>query len=128
MAKRKLEKPVERSEYGVDRRTFIIAWESSDTTDEVYEKLAAASRALSLEPMPLPIILARAAGYRRSGLDLKKFKPGRRPDAEDLKSAQELLADIRAKQAPTPKVDKALVDAVVEELIRRLRGTTMSLN
>lgn len=118
-----------RSENGIDRDTFVVTWESSESTDECLEKLAAISREGGFEPMTKPVMLARASGYRSDGIKIKKYKPGRKPVNTDeaVASINEVLARLRASrptQADAPreasKVDPALVDAVIREIARRL--------
>lgn len=111
-----------RPDYGIDRRTFIIAWESSDTADQVVDRLAAVSKELNLAPMPKPVILARASGYRSQGLNLKKYPPGRRPGS-DVGTDNELVTRIRAeKTGVLSGLEGELVERVIAEVIRRLAG------
>lgn len=62
-----------RAEYGVSQEAFVIAWQSSSTVDEVFEKLKVYSQSLGHDAMPRPVILARASSYRQSGIALKKM-------------------------------------------------------
>lgn len=55
-----------RREYNVSPEEFIRVWESSETSDEVAKRLK----------MPKPIVNARAAGYRKNGVRLKKMRRG----------------------------------------------------
>jgi hypothetical protein len=107
----------ERTDYGIDRDTFITAWESNDYIEDVHEELAKLSRERGLEPMPKAIILSRASQYRRAGIDLKKYPTGRRPT--DVDAANELVARLRAKRGSSEGQNE-LVDLVIEEIIRRL--------
>lgn len=91
-----------KTDYGIDRNTFIYAWETSATTDEVHAKLAEASKKQNLPIMPKPIILARANEYRQSGYDLKKFKPGRKVSPKDVEDLNRWIAEIRAGSAAPP--------------------------
>ncbi len=62
-----------RAEYGVSQEAFVIAWQSSGSVDEVFEKLQVYSASLGHQSMPRPVILARASSYRQAGIELKKM-------------------------------------------------------
>lgn len=120
-----------RKDYGIDRRTFIIAWVSSESVDEVHEKLAERAREMNLDPMPKPVILARASHYRDVGLKLPKFRPGRKVASvdEDNELIAEILAGKKvemekaARQASPPRVETDVVKGNVAELIKKLPGS-----
>jgi hypothetical protein len=59
-------KKASRTEYNVSPEEFVRAWQTSETAQEVADKLK----------MPKPIVLARASGYRKDGIHLKKMKRG----------------------------------------------------
>src|SRR4051812_13319622 len=63
-----------KPDYGIDARTFVIAWEQADTVDQVYEALKAVSEQGGFPVMPKPILLARASLYRSAGIPLKKMR------------------------------------------------------
>jgi hypothetical protein len=109
-----------RKDYGIDRRTFIVAWETSESPDEVFEKLTKKSKEMKQDPMPLPVILALASNYRRAGLNLRKFKPGRKVSDNDLAADKEMLEQLKANRPSEGLVDPAMVDAVLLEIVRRL--------
>ena len=118
-----------RAEYGVDQRTIIHAWETCKTVEEVEQTLAEPSRAAGLPPMPKPIILARASGYRKQGVNLRKFKPGRK--SRQVDEMNRFIADIRAgkpvdlpkpqRVAAPPAVDQERVMRTVKEMLERLQ-------
>jgi hypothetical protein len=100
-----------RADYGVDRQTFVWAWEGSESTDEVYEKLAAFAAERNLPVMPRPVMYARANELRRNGVELRKFKPGRKPAGMDAQKLNEYAEAVRrqaraGKAAPPPPVEK----------------------
>lgn len=53
-----------RNRYEVSSEDFVKTWQSSNTAQEVSEKLK----------MPKSIVLARSAGYRKAGVKLKKME------------------------------------------------------
>jgi hypothetical protein len=55
-----------KKQYDVSPEAFIRAWQTSQTPQEVADRLK----------MPKPIVLARASKYRREGVTLKKMKKG----------------------------------------------------
>jgi hypothetical protein len=78
-----------RAAYDVTPEKFITVWQTSESADEVAEKLK----------MPKPIVLARASGYRRGGLKLKKMprRPGKGLDIERL---NRLIEELNGKREP----------------------------
>lgn len=95
MAKRN----VGKADYGVDPEIFVAVWEKCQTVDEVFEKLAEASKKLGRPPMPKPIIIARASNYRDAGVPLKKM---RRTDARtiDTEKLKGIIAQIHGGEEP----------------------------
>ncbi len=65
-----------KKDYGVNPEEFVLAWQTSSSTEEVSRKLS----------MPIPIVVARASAYRKSKVHLKKFvkKPSRTLDVDSL--------------------------------------------
>ena len=65
-----------RHKYNVKPYDFVVAWNSSKTTAEVSAKLN----------MPKNIVLARAANYRKVGVNLKTLERSRsnRINVEEL--------------------------------------------
>ena len=89
-----------KPDYGIDPRSFVQAWEESGSVDEVYRRLAEVSRAKGLLVMPVPVIVARASGYRSAGVDLKRMpRPGR---ALDVAGLNQLVADIQKRRGEVP--------------------------
>jgi hypothetical protein len=125
------EEPTETNEYGVDLTTFVTAWESSDNPDEVYQKLVDFAKKANRQPMPKPIIIARAAKYRKNGVKLKKFKTGRPMPKTDVASANDLINRIRAAQgdivltaSPNPQAAPPVIpEEYVKEAMKRLLGS-----
>lgn len=65
MAKKKQQpKGGTRQKYNIKPEDFCRAWQTSDSPQEVAEKLG----------MPKAIVLARASAYRSDGVNLKKMK------------------------------------------------------
>jgi hypothetical protein len=127
------EVPQEANEYGVDLHTFVTAWESSENPDEVYQKLEDVAKVANRQPMPKPIIIARAAKYRKAGIKLKKFKTGRPMPKADVFEANRLIDQIRTLKGevplPPPAATLAATPAIPEEYVReamrRLLATGM---
>ena len=90
-----------RADYGIGPKEFAIAWNSSETLDEVAEKTG----------MPKPIVSARANHYRRMGVPLKKLKrvPAASVDAEDIK---ETLKQMGLMPGEGSKIDTVASDRV----------------
>jgi hypothetical protein len=84
MAKKREPENSERKKYGVTPAEFIVAYSTSETAQEVSEKLK----------MPVPIVVARAATYRKNGVRLKKLRRriSRRVDVAELNSLIDRLA------------------------------------
>ena len=91
MEKKAVENRKRRAKYDVTPEQFITAWQTSESADEVAEKLK----------MPKPIVLARVSSYRRAGLKLKKMprRPGKELDIERLNRLIEEL-DASTEQRP----------------------------
>ncbi len=105
-----------KADYGVDQKTFIWAWETSETIEECMARLAEHSKKLNLPEMPKSIMLARASEYRAAGLQLKKYKPGRKagkPEVQELNSYIASLREAREKgrAVPAPKTEAQPVAA-----------------
>lgn len=75
-----------KTNYHVTPEEFILAWETSETVDEVVEKLGRAAKEKGSPAIPKDIILSRASTYRNSGVKLKKMRRrhGRPIDVEAL--------------------------------------------
>src|SRR5205807_5198562 len=58
------ERAAGRTQYDVTAEQFVRAWQTSETAQEVADRLK----------MPKPIVLARASAYRKDGVKLKKLK------------------------------------------------------
>jgi hypothetical protein len=61
----------------VPQDQFVAAWNAAATLDEA----AGAIRALAGGTVPRWAVMARAAGLRRDGIELKPLLPAVRPDA-----------------------------------------------
>jgi hypothetical protein len=72
-----------RAKYNVSARAFLEVWQTANNADEVAERLK----------MPKPIVLARAANYRKAGINLKKLSRStkNRLNVEDLNELIEEL-------------------------------------
>ena len=83
-------------------RDFVIAWESSETLKEVEEKTG----------IKASIAAARASLYRSRGINLKKFRQGRKPKdtIEELNKLIEEMGGTPASQVtvktPAQQADK----------------------
>jgi len=75
-----------RAAYDVTPEQFITAWQTSESADEVADKLK----------MPKAIVLARASGYRRAGLKLKKM-PRRPSKVLDIERLNRLIEELNAR-------------------------------
>ena len=78
-----------RAKYGVTPEQFITAWQTSQSADEVADKLQ----------MPKPIVLARVSCYRRAGLKLKKM-PRRSGKGLDIERLNRLIEELNGKKEP----------------------------
>lgn len=117
-------KKQERTVYNVSPADFVVAWESSETVSEVSDRLG----------MPKPIVLARASGYRKDGVRLKKLRRESKKalDIDELnRLVEETQARVRAAKAAAAaggetaqkqgKGSRISQDANAEA-IRRLKG------
>ncbi|MBA4190924.1 MAG: hypothetical protein C0467_23290 [Planctomycetaceae bacterium] len=83
-------------------RDFVLAWESSQSLKEVAEKTG----------IKASIAAARASLYRSRGINLKKFKQGRKPQdsVEELNKLIEEMGGTPAStvtvKTPAQKADK----------------------
>lgn len=121
-----------RNDYGIDQKTFIWAWESSDTIEECHQKLVEYSTRLNQPVMSKPIVAARAHDYRSQGINLKKYKPGRKPQQRAaVQDLNDYIAELRSQKeagtAPPPPKEAveatplaAIPPAVLEEAKRQL--------
>ena len=80
-------------DYGIPPETFAAAWQLSENLTEAHGRLAAIAKAIGRKPMPKPIMMARAARYRKQGRPLKKFPPGPRPRPRSTYDAVKELID-----------------------------------
>lgn len=63
-----------KTNYQISCAEFCLAWETSDTIDEVAGKLKKFARDRGAPTMEKRIILSRASAYRKNGIKLKKLK------------------------------------------------------
>lgn len=85
MAKKKQE----RTNYNVSPEDFIRAWQTSNTAQEVADRLG----------MPKGIVLARASNYRRDGVKLKKLAR-RHKRALNVEKMNELIVQLNHEPPP----------------------------
>jgi hypothetical protein len=78
-----------KASYDVSAEKFVETWQQSDSADEVAEKLS----------MPKPIVLARASGYRKIGIKIKKMK--KKSPVIDVERLNKLIEKLE-----TEKVDQ----------------------
>jgi transposase len=76
-----------RTEYNVPAEVFIMTWQKAESVDEVSEKL----------DMPIPIVHARASGYRRNGINLKSM-PRKKTNKLDVEKLNLLIEKIDEKK------------------------------
>jgi hypothetical protein len=90
-------------DYGVSAEKFVTVWQTSDSAQEVSKKLE----------MPLPIVHARASGYRKQGVKLKKMPRthGRQLDIEALNKLIEEIEQGKVKGEHGGERDKPLQKA-----------------
>jgi hypothetical protein len=86
-----VQKRGKKTDYGVDPKAFIEAWEASRTPQEVADKLK----------MPKAIVLARASNYRQAGVKLKKLQR-RSKRAIDVEGLNRLIEDLRKRKKEEP--------------------------
>jgi hypothetical protein len=75
----------DRKTYNVTPEDFITVWQTSDSAQQVSDKLK----------MPKAIVLARASTYRQSGIRLKKMKRRNRR-ALDVAALNRLIDELDA--------------------------------
>lgn len=63
-----------KTNYQISCAEFCMAWETSETIDEVAQKLKKIARDKQAPAMDKRIILSRASAYRKGGIKLKKLK------------------------------------------------------
>lgn len=63
-----------KTNYQISCAEFCMAWETSETIDEVAQKLKKIGKERGAPSMEKRIILSRASAYRQSGIKLKKLK------------------------------------------------------
>ncbi len=109
-----------RTVYDVTPKQFVSAWQSSDSADEVSEKLG----------MPKPIVLARASNYRSVGVALKRFQ--RKRKSLDVQELNQLIAEAGGREGPPDEPQRSRqarqkidlpdgeVASIVEEVVRSL--------
>lgn len=83
----------------LSRTEFVIIWESATSLAEVAQKTGLSG----------PLAAARASMYRREGIHLKKFKPGRKDEAsvDDLNKIIEEMGGMKASAVTVPTVTQA---------------------
>lgn len=95
-----------RTEYNVTPEQFITTWQTSETAQEVADKLG----------MPKAIVLARASSYRSDGIKLKKMKRDSKKalDVDALNRLIEKLNESTSKES-TPKKSEDAVRKLMKE-------------
>lgn len=104
-------KTPDRTEYNVPWAHFCAVWETSGSVAEVAQRL----------DMPVPIVQARASGYRQQGARLKKF-PRRNRRALDVDELNRFIEIVRQKQEAGTAQGKdveRLTQEVLDELERQ---------
>lgn len=90
-----------RTAYNVTPQQFITAWETSNTAQEVADKLG----------MPKLIVLARASSYRQDGIHLKKMRRDHKR-ALDVDALNRLIEQLNAggstEESPPRKVQSTI--------------------
>ena len=123
-------------EYGLDMKSFVLLWETSEDADQAHKAMADFCRAGGHPPIPKPIMIARAAKYRAAGGKLRRFRPGIRPASVGVADMNAYIAEIRQRmqggQVPVPApaaprpakpaVDHDQVQAAVKEMLAKLKG------
>lgn len=96
----KNEKPA-RKDYGIEKKEFVRAWESSTSVDDCQAKLTEIAVSRGLPPMPRAVVIARASDYRAAGIDLKKHRPGRKAVQDEVRELNAYIASLREKSSTT---------------------------
>lgn len=99
-----------RAKYNVSAKLFVETWQAAAHVEEVSQKLG----------MPVPIVHARATGYRRKGLILKPM-PRKNPNAVDVDELNRIILEMEAKAgggAAPAGPDQDLQKAIEEVLGR----------
>lgn len=123
MAKKRSDPPPNpRTEYNIDARAFVEAWQRSSSAVEVSKRLG----------MPKPIVHARASMYRKAGVKLKKMPRGSKRSLdieglntliESLKSELEPLSAEAKSKSKTQQANPNSVQKVVEQVENILNKT-----
>jgi hypothetical protein len=82
---------VPKKNYDCPPEKFVLAWEESQSVEEVAKKLN----------MPKDIVKARASGYRAQGVHLKKMP--RIKTGVDIDFLNKLIDQVHARQATEAK-------------------------
>ena len=78
-----------RTEYNVSAEDFILAWQSSNTAEEVAAKVG----------MPRPLVHARACTYRSMGVRLKMLARVN-PRRLDVEALNKLIQQVEERAQP----------------------------
>lgn len=119
-----------RADYGIDKRTFVRLWESSNSVDECVGKLAEEALARGVSPMPKAAAIARASDYRAAGVSLKKHRPGRKSIQGEVQELNEYIAQLREAKGRTPSppskppsIPPEVAQELARQLLEELRGS-----
>lgn len=119
---KKENQPKKRKKYDISAEDFCLLWSKCQSNDELVEEL---QKQFNVD-MPKPIVMARAAGYRKKGINLKKMKrtPRNKIDADYL---NKLMAQNGMAIPPQPNLPVAnvpvqnFVQQVADEVVKKLR-------
>ena len=110
-----------KSEYGISPHNFVTIWETSESVKEVCERLAVISEAAGCQPMPLPIVLARASLYRtKMKLPLKRMARVIKNSAirEKLLETIQKIKEGQKVEIETPVVDTTRTKPLNQDEVR----------
>ena len=101
----------ERTRYPVTAADFVLCWNTSESADEVAEKLH----------MPKPIVQARVSNYRKRGIVMKKMrrKNARRVDVNLMNQMLEELANFQDIDASSVEKIQTLINKLQERLRKK---------
>lgn len=107
----------EKQDYGVTAETFIAAWQTADSLEEVAD----------ITGIPKPVCSARASKYRGDGIKLKRMSR-RSSRALDVDSLNRLIEKINEKhgiesmgdEIKEPKERKPLTKKHVQDIVRQV--------
>lgn len=110
MAKNKSdqEEKRQRASYGITAEEFVRVWQSCSSASEVVSRLN----------MPLPIVHARASGYRKAGVHLKSMPRNRQGGGLDVEALNRLITAAAADSKGFAIVDGSPASQVVKKILQ----------